>query len=243
MQVRNAIHLLSGPTPNGRKVGIMLEECALPYRATFIDILAGDQLTPEFLALNPNNKHPVIVDPDGPDGESITVWESGAILVYLAEKTGQLLPRDPVRRIEALQWLFFQVSTQGPASGQLAHFAFYAKPEHRYPYAIERFRNEVERQLRVMEGQLADREYFAGEYSIADIALLPYADSFIAKGRDDLPNVTGWRDRLMARPAVQRGMRLLDDQVQAATIAGGMKGFTDEHRSVLFGDRQYRRGG
>lgn len=241
MQDVATIQLYSGPTPNGRKVGIMLEECGLPYEATFIDILAGDQLTREFLALNPNNKHPVIVDPDGPGGKPVTVWESGAILVYLAEKTGRLLPDDPLRRIEALQWLFFQVSTQGPAAGQLAHFAFYARPEHQYPYAIDRFRNEVERQLRVMEGHLAGRDWFAGEYSIADIALLPYADSYLARGRADLPNVTRWRDALVAREPVQRGMRLLEQSVQAATIAGGMQGFTDEHRSVLFGDRQYRR--
>jgi GST-like protein len=241
MQSDPVIRLYSGPTPNGRKIGIMLDECGLPHEATFIDILAGDQLTPEFLALNPNNKHPVIVDPDGPGRAPVTVWESGAILVYLAGKTGRFLPRDPVRRIEALQWLFFQVSTQGPAAGQFAHFAFYARPEHRYPYAIERFRNEVERQLRVMEAHLAHREWFAGEYSIADMALLPYADGFIGRGRDDLPNVTRWRNQMNAREPVQRGMRLLEHAVQAATIAGGMQGFTDEHRSVLFGERQYRR--
>lgn len=236
-----AIRLYSGPTPNGRKIGIMLEECGLPYACTFVDILAGDQLTPEFLALNPNNKHPVIVDPDGPGGAPVTIWESGAILVYLAEKTGRFLSSEPMRRIETLQWLFFQVSNQGPAAGQLAHFAFYARPEHRYPYAIERFRNEVERQLRVMEGQLADRDWIAGEYSIADMALLPYADGFIGRGRRDLPNVTRWRSAMQAREPVQRGLRLMEDRVQAATIAGGMQGFTDEHRSVLFGERQYRR--
>lgn len=235
------IHLYSGPTPNGRKIGIMLEECGLAYDATFIDILAGDQLTPEFLALNPNNKHPVLVDQDGPSGAPVTVWESGAILLYLGEKTGRFIPADPRCRIAMLEWLFFQVSTQGPAGGQFAHFAYYARPEHRYPYAIERFRNELERQLKVMEGHLAGRDWLAGEYSIADMALLPYAVSWLGARRPELPNLTRWYDAMLERPAVKRGMALLEDSVQAATIAGGMKGFTDEHRSVLFGDRQYRR--
>jgi GSH-dependent disulfide-bond oxidoreductase len=235
------LKLYSGPTPNGRKIGIMLEECGFEYESTFIDILAGDQLSPEFLALNPNNKHPVLVDRDGPDGRTVTVWESGAILVYLAEKTGRYLPHDPVSRIEALQWLFFQVANQGPAAGQLAHFAFYARPENQLPYAIERFRNEVGRQLAVMDAHLAGREYFAGEYSIADMALLPYTAASLARPQAELPNVRRWCAALMARKAVQRGMKLFEDRVQAATIAGGLQGFTDEHRSVLFGDRQYRR--
>ena len=114
------IELYSGPTPNGRKVAVMLEECGLPYTSTFIDILAGDQLRPGFLALNPNNKHPVIVDPQGPAGRPITVWESGAILIYLAEKCGTLIPREPERRVEMLKWLFFQVANQGPMAGQYA---------------------------------------------------------------------------------------------------------------------------
>jgi GSH-dependent disulfide-bond oxidoreductase len=236
-----SLHLYSGPTPNGRKVGIMLEECGLPYRTTFVDILAGDQLTPAFLALNPNNKHPVLVDHDGPEGRTVTVWESGAILLYLAEKTGRLLPRDPLARVAALQWLFFQVANQGPAAGQLAHFAFYARPEHRLPYPIERFGREVARQLVVMDTHLAGRDYFADEYSIADIALLPYTVPALANRRAELPNLRRWCATLMAREPVQKGMKLLEQQVQAATIAGGMKGFTDEHRSVLFGDRQYRR--
>lgn len=234
------LHLLTGPTPNGRKAAIMLEECALRYRTTFIDILAGDQLDPEFLKLCPNNKHPVIVDPDGPGATPVTVWESGAILIYLAEKCGRLIPADPARRVEMLKWLFFQVANQGPMAGQLAHFAAYARPEHQYPYAIDRYRNEVERQLRVLDAHLADHEYMADEYSIADIALLPYSSAGFVDGAGALPHLRRWKTALMERPAVQRGMKILEDRVQKATIAGGMQGFTDAHRSVLFGDRQYR---
>ncbi len=235
----SAIEFFSGPTPNGRKVAVMLEECELTYRATFIDILAGDQLTPEFLALNPNNKHPAIVDPIGPDNAPITVWESGAILMYLGEKHSRLIPHDPRRRIEMLKWLFFQVANQGPSAGQYAHFAFYAKEEHRYPYAITRYRNEVSRVLKVMNARLAEHEYFADEYSIADIALLPYAASMLVGRETRFANVKRWQDALMAREPVRRGMLFMEDRVQKQTIAGGMQGFTDEHRSALFGARQY----
>jgi len=234
-----ALQFLSGPTPNGRKVAIMLEECGLPFEATFIDILAGDQLAPSFLALNPNNKHPVIVDRDGPGGEPITVWESGAILIYLAEKCGRLMPRDPRRRIEALKWLFFQVANQGPYAGQFAHFAYYAREEHRYPYAIERYRNEIGRQLAIMDAHLAHHDFFADEYSIADVALLPYAASSTLAPASTHPHLARWKSTLLARPAVQRGMAFMADRVQKQTIAGGLEGFDDGHRSVLFGERQY----
>ena len=234
----DTIHLYSGPTPNGRKVAIMLEECGLPFAATFIDILNGDQLRPEFLALNPNNKHPVIVDPDGPAGRPVTVWESGAILIYLAEKCGTLIPRDPERRIEMLKWLFFQVASQGPNAGQYAHFAFYAREEYRFPYAIERYRNELDRQAGILDAHFAAHEYVADEYSIADIALLPYSASMFAAG--NWPNLGRWKRTLLARDAVRRGMAFMEAQTQKATIAGGMQGFTDEMRSVLFGERQYK---
>jgi GST-like protein len=234
----NAIHLYSGPTPNGRKVAIMLEECGLPFDSTFIDILAGDQLRPEFLAMNPNNKHPVIVDQDGPKGRPITVWESGAILIYLAEKCGTLIPRDPERRIDVLKWLFFQVASQGPNAGQYAHFAFYAREENRFPYAIERYRSELDRQALILDAHFAAHEYVADEYSIADIALLPYSASMLATG--DRPNLARWKKALLARDAVRRGMAFMEAQTQKATIAGGMQGFNDEMRSVLFGERQYK---
>jgi GSH-dependent disulfide-bond oxidoreductase len=235
-----ALHLLSGPTPNGRKVTIMLHECGLAYDATFIDILAGDQLAPDFLALNPNNKHPVLVDAEGPDGAPITVWESGAILIYLAEKCGRLIPTDPRRRIETLKWLFFQVANQGPYAGQYAHFAFYAKEEHRYPYAIARYRNELDRQMGIMNMHLERHEFFADEYSIADIALLPYVASMALARDTDLSHLRRWKNQLLAREAVRIGMAFMEDKVQKQTIAGGMQGFGDEHRSVLFGERQYK---
>lgn len=231
------LEVYTGPTPNGQKVAIMLAETGLPYRLHEIDILAGDQLTDAFRAISPNNKHPALVDPEGPDGRPVTVWESCAILIYLAEKTGSLIPSDPLRRIEMLKWLFFQAANQGPMAGQLAHFAFYAKEKH--PYAIDRYRNEVTRQYAVLDRHLAGRTYVADEYSIADIALLPYAKAASARFDVPRPNVMRWIDTLMAREAVARGMDFLTDRIRKETIAGGMDGFNDEHRSILFGERQY----
>ena len=235
------LDVYTGPTPNGQKIAIMLEETGLAYRLHEIDILAGDQLTDEFRAINPNNKQPALVDPEGLDGRPITVWESGAILLYLGEKTGKLIPEDPVRRIEMLKWLFFQVANQGPMAGQLAHFAFYAKD--RIPYAIDRYRNEVTRQYAVLDRHLRGRDFIADEYSIADIALLPYAKAASARFEVDRPNVSRWIDALLARDAVSRGMDFMTHRIRKETIAGGMEGFTDEHRSILFGARQYEHSG
>lgn len=231
------LEIYTGPTPNGQKVAIMLAETGLPYRLHEIDILAGDQLTDAFRAISPNNKHPALIDPDGPQGRQVSVWESGAILMYLAEKTGMLIPEDSVRRLEMLKWLFFQVANQGPMAGQFAHFAFYAK--ERIPYAVDRYRNEMTRQYAVLDQHLEHREYVADEYSIADIALLPYAKAASARFEFDRPNVRRWIDTLMARDAVRRGMDFMTDRIRKETIAGGMDGFDDGHRSILFGDRQY----
>jgi GST-like protein len=233
------LEVYTGPTPNGQKIAIMLAETGLPYELHEIDILAGDQLTDAFRAISPNNKHPAVVDPEGPDGRPVTVWESGAILIYLAEKTGMLIPEDPLRRIEMLKWLFFQAANQGPMAGQLAHFAFYAK--ERIAYAIDRYRNEVTRQYAVLDAHLAEHEYVADEYSIADISLLPYAKAASARFEFERPNVTRWIDTLMAREAVGRGMDFMTGRIRRETIAGGMDGFNDEHRSILFGERQYER--
>jgi len=233
------IELYTGPTPNGQKVAIALEELGLEYRGHSIDILKGDQLTPEFLAINPNNKHPAIIDLDGPGGEPMTLWESCAILVYLAEKTGRLMPDDPVQRAQMMQWLFFQASAQGPMSGQYAHFAFYAAPEHQYPYAAERYLKEMNRQLGVMDRHLQNKNYFLAEYSIADIALLPYALSSLRASRVERPNVQAWVKRLSERAAVIRGLAIMLDQTRDETIAGGMKGYGAAHRDVLFGDKQF----
>ncbi len=234
------LELYAGPTPNGQKVAILLEELALPYNGHHIDILRGDQLTPEFLAINPNNKQPAIIDPDGPGGEPLTVWESCAILVYLAEKHQRFLPESPARRAHVMQWLFFQASTQGPMSGQFAHFAFYAAEEHRYPYAIARYASEMNRQMGVLDRHLADREYVVEDYSIADMALLPYAVSSLAINKAPRPHLQAWSERLLARPAVQCGMAIMADEVRKETIAGGMEGFGEQHRDVLFGDAQFQ---
>jgi GST-like protein len=231
------IELYAGPTPNGRKVAIMLEETGLEYQNHLIDILKGDQLTPEFLEINPNNKQPAIIDRDGPGGESLTLWESCAILVYLARKTGCLLPTEACAEAKVMQWLFFQAANQGPMGGQYAHFRFYAK--ERIPYAVERYDNENNRLFGVMDRHLENREYFAGDYSIADISLLPYAQTMLIRSHTERPHLKAWIDRMMQRPAVQKGMVVMEEEVREETIAGGLQGFGDEHRSILFGDKQY----
>ena len=233
------ITLYGGPTPNARKVAIALEEMGLTWRLELVDILAGDQLTAQFRALNPNNKSPVIVDEEGPDGKGrFVLSESGAILLYLAEKTGQLLPTHPRERALCCQWLMFQMSGVGPMFGQSAHFSFYA--EDRHPYAIARYANEVTRLLRVLDGRLADSRFLAGaDYTIADIATYPYTLRQIENRRAEFPAMARWSDEIGARPAVQRGMDV--GPARKETIEGGLSGLSDEQRSILFGDRQYGR--
>jgi GSH-dependent disulfide-bond oxidoreductase len=231
------ITLYGGPTPNARKVAIALEELGLEWRLELIDMLAGDQLKPEFLELNPNNKTPVIVDEDV-DGEPFVLWESGAILWYLAEKTGKLVPREPRRRAVCHQWLMFQMSGVGPMFGQNAHFSFYAKDKH--PYSIERYASEVARLLRVLDGRLAEAPWLAGDdYTVADIATYPYTQRQVESRRGAYPNLERWSDRVGARPAVQRGMEVAREAVRRETIEGGLTGLSDEQRSILFGPRQY----
>jgi GSH-dependent disulfide-bond oxidoreductase len=228
------IEVYSWATPNGHKVHIMLEECGLPYRAHAIDIGAGDQFTPEFLAIGPNNKIPAIVDPDGPDGEPISLFESGAILLYLAGKTGQFLPTDTRGRYQVLQWLMFQMGSVGPMLGQAHHFRIYA-PE-KIPYAIDRYTNEARRLYGVMNRQIAQHRYIAGdEYSIADIAIFPWLRSWKNQGIDwtDYPHLKGWFDEIAARPAVQRGVQVLADRRKPL--------MDDKAREVLFGTTQYAR--
>src|SRR5436190_1168880 len=169
---QDMIDLYYWPTPNGWKITIFFEESGVPYRVVPVNIGKGEQFTPEFLKISPNNRMPAIVDPDGPDGEPISLFESGAILVYLGEKTGQFLPREPRGRYDVLQWLMFQMGGIGPMFGQAGHFRRYA-PE-KIPYAIERYTNESKRLLRVLDGRLADRPFVAGEYSIADMAIFPW---------------------------------------------------------------------
>ncbi|MCG5054076.1 MAG: glutathione S-transferase N-terminal domain-containing protein [Myxococcales bacterium] len=199
------IDLYSFPTPNGLKVSIMLEEVGLPYRVHTVHIGKGEQHTPEFLAVNPNGKIPAIVDSEGPGGRPITVFESGAILIYLAEKTGKLLPVEPEGRYEALQWLMFQMGGIGPMFGQFNHFVTYA-PE-KVPYAIDRYTKEVNRLLAVLNGHLESRAYLAGEYSIADVASYAWVKSRQGLGGfEEYPHVAAWLERVGARPAVQRGL-------------------------------------
>jgi len=200
------IDLYTWSTPNGRKVSIMLEELGLPYVVHAIDIGKGEQFAPTYVAINPNSKIPALVDSEGPDGAPITLMESGAILVYLAGKTGRLLPEAVRGRYEALQWLMFQMGGVGPMFGQVHHFLRAAKEP--VPYAIERYTKETQRLYGVLDRRFADHEYLADEYSIADIATYPWVARF-EWHRADLaafPNVKRWFDAISARPAVRRGM-------------------------------------
>jgi GST-like protein len=227
------IEVWTWPTPNGHKVHIALEELGLPYRVIPINIGKGEQFRPEFLAITPNHRIPAIVDPDGPGGQMLRLFESGAILIYLAEKTGRLLPADPMARLAALQWLMFQMGGVGPMFGQYNHFATYA-PE-KIPYAIERYGNEVKRLHRVLEKRLAESAYLAGaEYSIADIATFPWIRNADRRGIDlaEFPGVKRWHDAIAARPAVQRGVAVLSDNQRNRPM-------TDEEREVLFGKTQF----
>lgn len=230
------ITLYGGPTPNARKIAIALLEMDLPWQLIHIDILAGDQLTPEFLSLNPNNKTPVIVDDDGPDGPDFVLWETGAILLYLAQKTGRFLPDGAGARALCWQWLMFQVSGIGPMFGQEVHFTHYAKDRHEY--AIERYTREVGRLMMVLDGRLAQAEWLAGDdYTIADMATLPFLRRQLIEKAGRYPHIERWAAAMMARPAVKQGMKV--GVARAETIEGGLTGFTDEHRSILWGERQH----
>jgi len=237
------ITLYGGATPNARKVSIALEEMGLPWRLELIDILNGDQLTPEFLAINPNNKAPAIIDDDPPaggDGKPFVLWESGAILLYLAEKTGRFMPTAPAQRAIAMQWLMFQMSGIGPMFGQNAHFEFYAKERHEY--AANRYANEVDRLLRVLEMRLAESAFIAGDdYTIVDMATFPYLQRQLQLNGEELPHMSRWADGIRARPAVQRGMQVGLAELRKETIEGGLSGFSDDHRSILFGEKQFER--
>lgn len=228
------IEVYSWPTPNGHKVHIMLEECGLAYRAHPVNIGAGDQFKPEFLAISPNNKIPAITDPDGPEGQPISLFESGAILLYLAGKTGKFLPQSVTARYEVLQWLMFQMGGLGPMLGQTHHFRIYA-PE-KIDYAINRYTNEAKRLYGVLDKRLAKSKYVGGaEYSIADIAVFPWLRSWKNQGIDwaDYPHLKGWFDEIAARPAVQRGVEVLADLRKPLVDS--------QAREALFGAQQYQR--
>jgi len=206
------VHLYSWPTPNGQKVQILLEELGVEYVATPVNILRGEQFDPAFLAFSPNNKIPAIVDSDGEGGEPITVFESGAVLLYLADKHKQFVPPGLRDRTEVLEWLFFQCSSLGPMLGQATHFRRYAADP--VPYAIQRYTTEALRLYGVVERRLSGREWLAaGAYTIADIATYPWMVRFRRQGvtLDDFPNVKAWIGRVSDRPAVKRGMDLLKE--------------------------------
>ncbi|MCU7369813.1 glutathione binding-like protein [Paucibacter sp. O1-1] len=228
------IEVYSWPTPNGHKVHIMLEECDLPYKVIPVDIGSGAQFEPGFLSISPNNKIPAIVDPDGPEGKPISLFESGAILLYLAGKTGRLLPAGTAAKYEVLQWLMFQMGGVGPMLGQAHHFRIYA-PE-KIDYAINRYSNEARRLYGVINKRLAASTYLGGpEYSIADVATFPWLRSWKNQGVElgDYPHLKGWFDEISARPAVQRGVEVLAQQRKPLV--------TDQAREVLFGATQYKK--
>ncbi len=207
-QQTNPVELYYWPTPNGHKISIMLEELRVPYSVKYVDIGKGEQFEPSFLKISPNNRMPAIIDPEGPGGKPISVFESGAILQYLGRKFGRFYPADERLRTEIDQWLFWQMGGLGPMAGQAHHFRQYA-PE-KVPYAIDRYTKEVNRLYGVLNERLADCEYLAGDYSIADIASFPWTRSYEKQGQDlnDFPNMKRWFEAVAARPAVQRGLEV-----------------------------------
>ena len=228
------IDVYSTATPNGHKVHIMLEECGLPYRLHHINIGEGDQFKPDFLAISPNNKIPAIVDADGPDGKPISLFESGAILVYLASKAGKFLGNTDREKFTTLQWLMFQMGGVGPMLGQAHHFRIYA-PE-KLEYGINRYTNEAKRLYGVIDKQLSTHAYLAGdEYTIADIATFPWLRSWKNQGIDwaDYPHAKRWFDEVSERPAVKRGIEVLANLRQPL--------LDEKSKEVLFGKTQYQK--
>jgi len=228
------IDLYTWPTPNGHKIHIMLEECGLPYKVHAINIGTGDQFKPKFLKISPNNKIPALVDSDGPDGKPIALFESGAILLYLASKTGLFLPKTDRAKFDVLQWLMFQMGGVGPMLGQAHHFRIYA-PE-KIEYGINRYTNEANRLYGVMNKQLQSHDWIAGdEYSVADMAIFPWLRSWQNQGIDwaDYPQLKVWFDRIAARPAVQKAVLVLADARKPL--------LDDKATQALFGASQYKK--
>lgn len=228
------IDLYTWSTPNGHKLHIMLEETGLDYRVHPVNIAAGEQFQPQFLGISPNNKIPAMVDQDGPDGQPIALFESGAMLIYLAEKTGRFLPAEIRPRMVVLQWLMFQMAHIGPMLGQAHHFIKYAR--ERVPYALERYKNEANRLYGVLDGRLNETAYLAGnDYTIADIAIFPWMRTPEDQGVDidDYPNIERWFKNINERPAVRRGLNALRDQPVDPT--------DNKAWDILFGGEQYRR--
>ena len=226
------IELHIWPTPNSFKISIFLEEAGLPYTVHLVDIGKGEQFKPDFLQIAPNNRMPAIVDPDGPGGEPISVFESGAILQYLGRKTGKFYPADERKRVAVEQWLMWQMGGLGPMGGQCHHFRHYA-PE-KIQYGIDRYTNEVNRLFGVLNRQLAGKDYICGELSIADMACLPWVRPYERQGQtiEEFPNLRAWMARMEARPAVKRGLDLAKEQQGKVDLSQD-----DEARKVLFGQK------
>lgn len=229
------IDLYTWPTPNGHKVHIFLEETGLEYTVIPVNILTGDQFDPEFLKISPNNKMPAMVDRDGPDGKPYAVFESGAMLLYLAEKTGQFMPSGMAERYTVIQWLMFQMGGIGPMLGQAHHFRLYA-PE-KIEYAFNRYTNEASRLYRVVDTRLAEVEYLAGDYSIADMATYPWLRYHENQGQklEDYPHLKRWYDALSVRPAVQRGLAVLEEESRPP------QQMDQQAKNLLFGAGQYEK--
>ena len=226
------IDLYYWPTPNGWKVSIFLEEAGAPYNVVPVDITAGDQFEPSFLEISPNNKIPAIVDHDGPGGEQISLFESGAILIYLAEKTGRFYPESPRERYWVLQWLMFQMGSVGPMLGQNHHFRQYAPEE--ILYAVNRYTNEAARLYEVMDRRLSEVEYFAGDYSIVDMAIYPWVVPHERQGQkmEDFPNLRRWYESVGARPAVRRALEVGEE------LRRSLEEMDEESRGVLFSNKR-----
>ena len=229
------IDLYTWPTPNGHKVHIFLEETGLEYNVIPVNILTGDQFDPEFLKISPNNKMPAMVDRDGPDGKPYAVFESGAMLLYLAEKTGRFMPTGMADRYTVIQWLMFQMGGIGPMLGQAHHFRLYA-PE-KIEYAFNRYTNEASRLYRVVDTRLAEVEYLAGDYSIADMATYPWLRYHENQGQklEDYPHLKRWYDALSERPAVQRGLAVLQEESRSP------QQMDRQAKTLLFGAGQYEK--
>jgi GSH-dependent disulfide-bond oxidoreductase len=230
------IELHTWGTPNGRKISIMLEECGLPYSVHKIDISKGEQFKPEFLKISPNNRIPAIVDPDGPGGKPVSIFESGAILLYLADKTGKLLSKDTRKRFDAIQWLMVQLTGVGPVFGQYTHFTLFGPAGN--DYSVSRYRTEMKRLYELLEKRLGAVPYLGGdEYSIADVATFPWLRNHDAQGVKwaDNPNLARWFDAIAARPAVKRALEKVSQIKSTRDVA------TDDHKDRLFGRGRYAR--
>jgi GST-like protein len=221
------------PTPNGHKVTIFLEETGTPYKIVPVNIVKGEQFAPEFLKFSPNNRMPAIIDHEGPGGKPISIFESGAILMYLAEKTGKLMPSETRAKYNVIEWLMFQMAGVGPMFGQRGHF-MRAAPE-KLPYAIERYTNESRRLLNVIDKRLSESEYLAGAYSIADIATYPWVVGTRREPEqlESRPNFKRWLDAIGERPAVKKGVAVMADLPQQP--------MTEEQRSILYGSKQFEK--